>query len=82
VLNAVAEHGQQLFPLVNWAYAVPAELWVHDGPNGYELLWPITAVKQGGLLLFWFPPLEQIVRDFLVVSLTAYLDDAYLQYLQ
>ena len=38
VLKAVAERLPQ-FAFVNWAYSVPAELWVHGGPNGHERLW-------------------------------------------
>ena len=34
VLKAVAERLPQLFAFVNWAYSVPAQLWVHGGPDG------------------------------------------------
>ena len=26
---------------------MPAELWVHGGPNGHERLWSTTGVRQG-----------------------------------
>ena len=45
VLKAVAERLPQLFAFVNGAYSVPAELWVHGGPNGHELLWSTTGVR-------------------------------------
>jgi hypothetical protein len=85
VLAAVSERHPQLFPFVQWAYAGPAELWVHGGPRGHELLWSTTGVRQGdpiGPLLFALGlqgPLEEIVKDFPLVRVVAYLDDVYLQ---
>jgi hypothetical protein len=38
VLKEVAERFPQLFPFVNWAYAVPAKSWLNGGPHVYELL--------------------------------------------
>ena len=55
VLKAVAERLPQLLAFVNWAYSVPAELWVHGGPDGHARLWSTTGVRQGdplGPLLF------------------------------
>jgi hypothetical protein len=85
VLTAVAKRCPQLFAFVNWAYAPPAELWVHGGTNGHERLWSTTGVRQGdpmGPLLFALglqEHLETIASDFPDVRVLAYLDDVYLQ---
>ena len=47
VLKAVAERLPQFFTFVNWSFFVPAELWVHGGPNGHERLWSTAGVRQG-----------------------------------
>ena len=47
VLQAVAERLPQLLAFVNWAYSVPAELWVHGGPDGHVRFWSTTGVRQG-----------------------------------
>ena len=85
ILQAVSERHPELFPFVHWAYSSPAELWVQGGPNGHELLWSTTGVRQGdpiGPLLFSLGlqgPLEEVARDFPEVRVVAYLDDVYLQ---
>ena len=85
VLKSVAERLPQLFAFVNWAYSVPAELWVHGGPNGHERLWSTTGVRQGdplGPLLFSLgmqDVLDTLEGEHPDVLLLAYLDDVYLQ---
>ena len=80
-LKAVSERLPQLFAFVNWAYSIPAELWVPGGPNGHERLWSTTGVKQGDPLghnlfsLGMQDVLGTLERECPDVLLLAYLDD-------
>ena len=64
---------------------MPAELWVHGGPNSHERLWSTSGVRQGyplGPLLFCLgmqDVLDTLEREHPNVLLLAYLDDVYLQ---
>jgi hypothetical protein len=81
----MTERHPKLFTYARWAYSRPAELWVHGGPRGHELLWSTTGVRQGDPIghvlssLGLQAPLREIVKDFLEVRIVAYLDDEYIQ---